>query len=229
MLVPVGDWGGGSVWRVCSGEFPSNAYICQADVPGGAILIDAGLDPQAIDAALAGLGLVPHQVFCTHGHFDHAGGAEFFQAKYGAQVFLHGADGKTLKSSNFLLMAFKLAQRVKQPALTALADGACVDVGGVPLTFHPAPGHTPGSCVLEFGKALFTGDTIYCRGIGLSGLPGERPEQIRQSIRRLWPLLSAERTVYPGHGGCASGAAVRTDNQALRDFIGAPENPDQAV
>jgi hydroxyacylglutathione hydrolase len=222
MIAPVGHWGGGDVWRVTSGEFPSNAYICGADVPGGCILIDGGLDPQAIDAVMRELGVTPHQVFCTHGHFDHAGAAEFFQQKYGAQVYLHGGDAKLLKASNFLLMAFKLASRIRQPEITAVTAGASVDVAGHALTFHGAPGHTPGSCVIELGSALFTGDTIYTKGVGLSHLPGEQPEVLKQSILSLWPLLSADRVVYPGHGGCASGATVRAGNRALLAFLGLP-------
>jgi len=222
----VGDWGGGVVWRLTSGEFPSNAYICAADVPGGAILIDGGLDPQAIDAAFIALGLAPYQVFCTHGHFDHAGAAAFFQKKYGAQVYLHKADVRTLKASNFLLMAFKLASRIEVADCTAVDGGEAIAVGegdgAASVIFHAAPGHTPGSCLLELGDALFTGDTIYCRGVGLSQLPGENPDTLKASILAHWPLLSAERTIYPGHGRCASGAWVRANNQPLLQFLGLP-------
>ena len=220
MIAAAGHWGGGPVWRVTSGEFPSNAYICGADLPGGCILIDGGLDPAAIDAAMGELGVQPHAIFCTHGHFDHAGGAEYFQQKYGCPVYLHGADIKILKASNFLLMAFKLTARIKVAQVTAASAGLSVDVGAHALTFHGAPGHTPGSCVLQLGTALFTGDTIYSRGVGLSHLPGEDSAQLKQSILALWPLLSAERTIFPGHGESASGAAVRSENKALLAFLG---------
>lgn len=229
MVELVGTWGGGNVWRLTSGEFPSNAYICSANVPGGAILIDGGLDPQAIDAAFIELGLSPHQVFCTHGHFDHAGAAEFFQKKYGCQVFLHGADAKLLKASNFLLMAFKISARIRQPEITAVSGGASFAVGAHQLVYHAAPGHTAGSCLIELGSALFTGDTIYCRGVGLSHLPGEQPDVLRASIGAVWPLLTRERIVYPGHGGCADGESVRNGNAALRDFLGLPANQDKVA
>lgn len=229
MPAPVGHWGGGDVWRVTSGEFPSNAYLCGTG-DGRCILIDGGLDPQAIDLAVQELALTPTAVFCTHGHFDHAGSAAFFQKKYGCAVYLHGADRKLLKASNFLLMAFKLASRIEQPAdITLVESGQRIDVAGHALTFHGAPGHTPGSCLIELGSALFTGDTIYTRGVGLSHLPGEQPETLKQSIRDAWPLLTEDRIVYPGHGGCATGAQVRTTNTALLEFLGVPhsENSDK--
>jgi hydroxyacylglutathione hydrolase len=220
MLAPLGHWGGGGVWRVISGEFASNAYICGI---GGrnCILIDGGLDPLAIEEVLKQLELTPIAVFCTHGHFDHAGSAAHFQKKLDCPVYLHVGDSKLLKASNFLLMAFKLSSRIEQPSkITYVESGQSIDVGGHMLTFHGAPGHTPGSCIIEIGCALFTGDTIYTRGVGLSNLPGEQPEILKQSILALWPMLTADRVVYPGHGGCASGADVRASNNALLEFLG---------
>jgi len=220
MATLVGNWGGGSVWLVTSGVFTSNAYICEAEVPGGCILIDAGLESLAIDAEMVERGLCPHQLFCTHGHFDHAGSAAYFQEKYGCQVFMHQADARTLKMSNFLLMALKIPQKIVLPEVTYIEDGFSIDINGTPLTYLAAPGHTPGSCIIEFGSAWFTGDTIYSRGVGLSSLPGEDAEILKKSIRNLWGGLSDERTIYPGHGNAANGASVCKTNHALLKFLG---------
>lgn len=228
MASVVGNWGGGDVWRVTSGVFPSNAYFCQAGAAGGGVLIDAGLDGATIDAELSAHGLRPHQVFCTHGHFDHAGSASHFQQKYGCEVFLHRADARTLKASNFMLMALKLDLRVKLPEITYVDDQFSVAVGGAALRYLSTPGHTPGSCVLELGSAWFTGDTLYARGVGLSRLPGEDPEQLKASLRGLWPGLTAERFLYPGHGNVADGASVRAENRALLTFLGLIETDSEA-
>ena len=224
MATEVGNWGGGTVWRVTSGTFSSNAYFCEANVPGGGILIDAGLDGPAIDAQMSERGLRPHQVFCTHGHFDHAGSAAYFQKKYGCQVFMHRADVRTLKASNFLLMAFNIPQKIELPDVTYIDTPFCIDINGQPLHYLPAPGHTPGSCVIEFGGAWFTGDTIYSRGVGLSQLPGENAALLRTSIHALWERLTRERTIYPGHGDAVDGASVRRDNRELLKFLGLVES-----
>lgn len=220
MLALLGQWGGGDVWRVTSGEFPSNSYVCSTGF-GRCILIDGGLDPSFIDKQIDFLGLTPTAMFCTHGHFDHAGSAAFFQRKYDIPVYLHRDDLSVLKSSNFLLMAFNLTSRVDQPSkVTAVNSGESISVGEFSLTFHGAPGHTPGSCLLALGNALFTGDTIYARGVGLSNLPGEQPSMLKKSILKLWPILTTECMIYPGHGSCASGAEVRLTNYALLEFLG---------
>ena len=212
---------GDGLWSVTGGAFPSNTYICAADVPGGCILVDPGLDGPGIDTALTERGLAPRWVFCTHGHFDHAGSAAFFQKKYGAEVFLHKADTKTLKASNFLLMALKIPCRIEMPGrVTEIDDDFVRDIGGVPLRYHGAPGHTPGSSIIGFGDRFFTGDTVYGRGVGLSGLPGEDRDALRRSILRLWSLFEGDATVHPGHGRSATAVAVRTDNLPLLQFLG---------
>jgi hydroxyacylglutathione hydrolase len=217
----VGDWGGGAVWQITTGSFPSNAYFCAADVPGGGVLIDPGLDGAAIDTELVELGLRPHQVFCTHGHFDHTGGAAHLQQRYGCEVFLHRDDRKTVASSNFLLMALKIPHRVTAADTTLVHDGFTADIAGQPLRFRHAPGHTPGSCVLEFGRAWFTGDTLYAHGVGLNKLPGEDQARLRRTIHDLWPGLTADRLVCPGHGEATDGETLRTQNDALARFLGA--------
>ena len=226
MLLQVGNWGGGFIWRVTSGEFPSNTYICET-AKNFCLLIDSGLDTDSISIAMEELRMEPTAVFCTHGHFDHVGSTAFFQKTYGIPVYLHGADHKLMKSSNFLLMALKLTSRIEQPSkITTVTGGDSFDVAGYNLIFHSTPGHTPGSCIIELGRALFTGDTIFTRGVSLSSLPGEKPNILRQSILNFWPMLTAERFVYPGHGGCATGEEVRRNNLPLSQFLGIPYSTD---
>ena len=216
------------VWAIVNGVFPSNCYICGTGIAGECFIVDPGLDSAVIEEALARLALVPRAVLCTHGHFDHAGSAAHFQEAYGCKVFMHAADVKTLKSSNFLLMAFKIPARISTPAIHDVEDeGLVVTVGHSVVRFHPAPGHTPGSCILECGNSLFTGDTLYSRGVGLSKLPGEDAEQLRRSIRSLWNRFPADTVIRPGHGEAARFGWVKENNAALLRFLGAECEPIQ--
>jgi glyoxylase-like metal-dependent hydrolase (beta-lactamase superfamily II) len=209
------------VHRVTGGVFPSNSYVCAANIPGGCFLVDPGLDARLIDRALTERGLEPRKVFCTHGHFDHVGSAAYFQRKYGSEVYLHKNDMKTAKACNFLLMAFKIPARVEMPQFTLIeGDDFTCDIGGAPLRYHAAPGHTPGSCVIEFGESLFTGDSLYAHGVGLSSLPGENLDMLRKSLLSLWDRLPEGSWVYPGHGENALFGEIRLRNTALCDFLG---------
>jgi glyoxylase-like metal-dependent hydrolase (beta-lactamase superfamily II) len=72
--------------------------------------------------------------------------------------------------------------------------------------------------MVEIGTHLFSGDTLYARGVGLSKLPGEQPELLRESIASLWGELGA-LVVHPGHGATARGADIIKHNHALLAFL----------
>jgi glyoxylase-like metal-dependent hydrolase (beta-lactamase superfamily II) len=209
------------VWTVTNGLFPSNCYIHACTDPHECLLVDPGLDPAPIEAALETIGRRPIGVLCTHGHFDHAGSAAHFQQRDGCPVHLHERDLKTLRSSNFLLMAFKIPARVSQPEVTAVSDvHPVVSLGGLTARFHPVPGHTPGSCLIEIGNSLFSGDTLYSRGVGLSRLPGEDADQLKRSILAAWARFGDAILVRPGHGEAATLGDIKRHNMPLLRFIG---------
>ena len=208
---------------VTGGVFPSNSYICTDPVTGSCFIVDPGLNEAAVDLELTMRGLRPAAVLCTHGHFDHAGGAAYFQEKYGCPVLLHTADMRTLKSSNFLLMALKIPWRISLPRITEIEGvDTSVPVGDVLVRFRHAPGHTPGGCVIEFRNAVFTGDTLYRRGIGLSKLPGGDADTLRSSILALWDTLPLDAVIYPGHGPAGTFGEIRDGNEALVEFLRLP-------
>lgn len=214
------------VWPVTNGIFPSNCYVCATDVPGECFIVDPGLDAALIEAALTQRGLTACAVLCTHGHFDHAGSAAHFQKMHGCPVYLHRRDVKTLRSSNFLMMAFKIPARMVTPEVIEVGDEQPeVRLGGTVVRFHPVPGHTPGSCVLEFGRSLFTGDTLYSRGVGLSKLPGEDLELLRRSILSIWDRFPDDTIVRPGHGESAELGWIKANNAALLRFLGDKTSP----
>lgn len=210
------------IWVVTGGSFPSNTYICRTEA-NTATLIDSGLDVGMIERALHTLGLSPDQIICTHGHFDHIASAKHFQDTRDATVFLHEGDAKTAKSNNFLLMATKRPERIEQPELTLVGGEFSTSSGGRTFSYRHTPGHTPGSCLVAWGSDLFTGDTLYSRGVGLSKLPGEKHDQLRDSILAVWENLDAYR-IHPGHGPSAAGSEIKSTNGRLRNFLGLDES-----
>jgi hydroxyacylglutathione hydrolase len=214
------------VIRVRNGVLGTNSYLCPTSAPGACLLIDPGFDRDAIAAKLEESGMVPVAILCTHGHFDHLGSADHFRQRFGVRVHVHEADWKTASSSNFLMMAFRLKERVTVPPLDPLADGLLDPLlGGDRLQILPAPGHTPGSVVLLFRGQAFTGDTLYASGVGLVSLPGEDELQLRASLRRLWVELPDDTSVHPGHGEGARFAAIKSQNGPLRAFVEGDHGP----
>lgn len=209
------------VWQVANTIFPSNCYICETGLPGRCLLIDPGLEAGPIEAALDGLQLKPSAVLCTHGHFDHAGSARYFEQTYDCPVYLHAADQKTLNAANFLMMAFKIPARIELPVAVYNFD-AFILVDDRAIKVHHTPGHTPGSCIFEIGDAVFTGDTLYASGVGLSKLPGENPDLLRRSLHHALDVLPRHATAHPGHGRSAALQWIIENNADLREFLDAP-------
>jgi hydroxyacylglutathione hydrolase len=212
------------VSRVVNAYLPSNTYVCATSVPGECIVVDPGLDAEAVLREIESRALRPAGVFCTHGHFDHIGSAHDVAERYDTRIYLHRDDRRVARSANFLLMACKIDRRIVVPtAVTEAFDGMPVRIGADTLTFHHAPGHTPGSCMIEFRGALFSGDTIYRDGVGLVDFPGEDEKVLRESIARHWDAFDEDLTLFPGHGGSGRLGDVKRQNAALRAFIGLDE------
>jgi glyoxylase-like metal-dependent hydrolase (beta-lactamase superfamily II) len=157
-----------------SGLAPSSTLAFLLKSPEAAILIDAGHETGAIKKALAGIGLVPEDVFLvllTHLHGDHLGGlmtdgrrtfpkAQVRLAREENDFWLDEANLAKFpaRKSNFDL-ARKILPAYGE-AVQPFEFGAEVAPG---LTAVAAPGHTPGHAayLLETGKILFWGDLIH--------------------------------------------------------------------
>lgn len=213
MVEQVGD----GVWVVRAGAITSNSYILDAG-DGAAALVDVGMDSIAVDSALASLGKHPVAVFCTHGHFDHVGGARHFVDRYGIRAYLHEADLRVAKGGNALLMLMGRRERIVLPEFDLVQDDFGADIGGHPICYRHTPGHTPGSCMLMWRDALFAGDTLYARGMGLAQRPNEDLDGIRRSIKKMWPIIINSH-IHPGHGPSEFGEVVARTNKALESFL----------
>jgi glyoxylase-like metal-dependent hydrolase (beta-lactamase superfamily II) len=205
---------------VANQGFSSNTYLLASATPGRCVVVDPGLDSASLTLELDEAAWVPEAVLCTHGHFDHVGGAAELQSQHHIPVYLCAADVKAAKMSNFLMAAFKIEKRIKLPEFQLLeGEDPRLDCAGRSFLFHSAPGHTPGSAVIEVDDLLFSGDSLYARRVGLSQLPGEDSSTLRRSLRRLFTRVGGEVLVLPGHGGSAALKDIRENNRKLREFM----------
>ena len=209
------------VIRVKNRDLAANTYLVRTASPGECLLIDPGLDREAIAAALERAALVPVAIFATHGHFDHIGSAEHFRRTYAVDLHLHPADDRGARSSNFLMMAFKLSERIDPPkAFVPLESGFTWSQGADTVTVVHVPGHTPGSVILDVNGRLFSGDTIYRDDVWLTKLPdGDRPALV-DSVRGVWDAFPDGAEVLPGHGGGATFGEIKRSNAPLRELLG---------
>jgi glyoxylase-like metal-dependent hydrolase (beta-lactamase superfamily II) len=87
------------------------------------------------------------------------------------------------------------------------------------VEFHHVPGHTPGSCLIEVGDFLFSGDTIYASGIGKTGFRSENFDQIRDSLIEKKEIYTRNKLICPGHGRCINGTDLFRENKKLVEFL----------
>jgi metallo-beta-lactamase class B len=117
--------------------------------PDGHFLLDGGIPQTAplIKANIAALGFNIEDVkylLNSHAHFDHAGGLASLQAASGALMVASAADEAALEAGRF---PFGPSAPVAFPAVRVdqvIADAETLTLGGVTLTAHLTPGHTPG-------------------------------------------------------------------------------------
>jgi hydroxyacylglutathione hydrolase len=208
------------VIQVINGEIAANTYICRTATAGECVLIDPGLDRDAVEGALSEAQLTPLAIFCTHGHFDHMGSAEYFRRKHDVALHLHPADEKIARSSNFLMMALKMPGRIMVPeAWVPVEDGWVWTSGPDRVEILHVPGHTPGSTVVLVNGRAFTGDTLYRAGAWVGTLPGADQTQLVDSVRRLWTLLPDDTPIHPGHGGSAGFGEIKRSNTPLLEML----------
>ncbi|PIQ88102.1 MAG: hypothetical protein COV73_00645 [Candidatus Omnitrophica bacterium CG11_big_fil_rev_8_21_14_0_20_43_6] len=51
---------------------------------------------------------------------------------------------------------------------------------------------------------IFTGDTLFCQGVGRWDLPGGSQQQLEEAIRQRLFILPQATKVYPGHGSATT-------------------------
>ena len=144
--------------------------------------------------------LIPGMVVNTHGHYDHISEDDSF----GVKVCVHKLDAPLLLDPMLNLSGlFSNPIKIKSE-ICFLEEGSIVSLDGVELKVLHTPGHTKGgiSLLLQKPKSniVFTGDTLFCQGIGRSDLPGGDEELLISSIREKLMTLPPETSAYPGHG-----------------------------
>lgn len=196
------------------------ALIWDAETLRGTV-IDPGGDVPRILAAIAQAGVTVENILLTHGHLDHAGGADALRAalgeSQGAPVPVEGPH----EADAFLLAG--IAAQGRQYGIEGLAnatpdrflvEGETISIAGQPFGVLHCPGHAPGHVVFvnpELGFAV-VGDVLFRGSIGRTDFPyGDHAALIEAIVTKLLPLGDGMRFLC-GHGpGSTFGEERRTN------------------
>jgi glyoxylase-like metal-dependent hydrolase (beta-lactamase superfamily II) len=98
---------------------------------------------------------------------------------------------------------FSLSCTVKSEIIL-LEDAQVIESGGLQLKVVHLPGHTAGGIGLLLQKPAeriaFTGDTLFCQGVGRWDLAGGSQAALVKSIKEKLFILPDDTRIYPGHG-----------------------------
>ena len=200
---------------VVVGALETNCYLVYDEETRECAVIDPGADPEKIIATIADLELKPVIVLNTHGHVDHIGANSDIVQKYAIPLAMHAADTGMLQVSDYIELSLLLGARNSPAPDRLLAEGDEVAVGRTSLRVIHTPGHTPGSIGFVHGGFLFSGDTLFCGGVGRTDLPGGSWKDLERSIRERILTLPEETVVLPGHGPHTTVEQERSSNPFL--------------
>jgi glyoxylase-like metal-dependent hydrolase (beta-lactamase superfamily II) len=196
-----------------SSYLASNSYVleCSEHI----YVVDSGYNDDSLIEYLESINKPVLAVLLTHGHFDHAGTASELVSRFCCPVFVLEDEKRTLKQNNFLLKALQQKPQFLMPTCDFVKDGFKFDG----FEFRSCPGHTPGSALISFRNLVFTGDSVYAKGLNLVSLPGEDEITLRRSLNSHRGLLMHSFAVFPGHGLSTSGEKLFKENIQLSSFL----------
>ncbi|OCL25143.1 MBL fold metallo-hydrolase [Orenia metallireducens] len=203
--------------RLAVGALSVNCYIVADEESKEAVVIDPGAQAKAILKVINDNNLKVKYVINTHGHNDHIAANSQLLEETDAQLLIHKDDAEFLQNSELNLSFFigEMGQQLECPkADRLLEDGEEIECGSLVFSVIHTPGHTPGSICLKLENILFTGDTIFARGVGRTDFPMGSYSALRKSIERILEFKE-DLKICPGHGPESTLNRARSENSYI--------------
>ncbi len=139
------------------------------------------------------------RIVYTHGHFDHIQGADIVREHYkDVPQYIHEKDNVMFTDANENLTGYFGIPITHQAADHTFADGDTFNIGSIEFKVIHTPGHCPGSVCYYTEGFVFTGDTLFYRGVGRTDFPHGNYSQLVTSVEKIFTLPD-ETLFFPGH------------------------------
>ena len=198
------------------GPVQTNCYFAINDDTKEVLVIDPGASADKLAEKIRQEKLTPIAILLTHGHFDHAGGAEELAKHFDIKIYAEKHEKETLDTPSLNLSGWEGVQKTYH-ADVFLKDEQEIDLAGFHIRVFHTPGHTVGGCCYYFPyqNVVFSGDTLFCTSVGRTDFPKGSAAQIIRSIQEKLLPLPDETTVYTGHNDITTIGTERMYNPYL--------------
>lgn len=182
------------------GPVQTNCYFAMNEETKELLIIDPGAGAKQLAQRVRAQGASPAAILLTHGHFDHAAGAEELAKEFGIPIYAHEAERETLESAQ-LNASWMEGTASTYRADIFLKDEQELDLAGFHIRVLHTPGHTVGGCCyyLPYEDAVFSGDSLFCMSIGRTDFEKGSASDLIRAIREKLMVLPERTVVYPGH------------------------------
>ncbi len=198
--------------------FEQNCSLIWDEASKIGAVVDPGGDLDRIVGAIEKTRISVEKIILTHGHIDHAGGADELRGKLGVKIEgPHRADATLLDALDKQGQMYGLRGVRNVAPDRWLDDGDTVTVGGHDFQIFHCPGHSPGSVVLfnKPQKFAIVGDVLFRGSIGRTDFPyGDHASLISSIKTKLFPL-GDDVTFICGHGPPGQFGVERATNPFL--------------
>ena len=192
------------------GVVQTNCYLVVDTETNTGLIIDPGGKSSKLEEDLQNLDSVEY-ILLTHGHFDHTLKTAEYQALTNAKIVM-GANEKEF-AHNQDLNLYRKGIDVFTPDILA-NDGDFLKFGSTQIKIISTPGHTKGSVCYIINSNIFSGDTLFNRGVGRTDFITGDNIALKASLKKLYSL-EEDYTVYPGHGYLTTLFSEKNNNTGL--------------
>ncbi|MGL4090647.1 MBL fold metallo-hydrolase [Hyphomicrobiales bacterium] len=201
--------------------FEQNCTILFDEDTKEGVVVDPGGDVDVIVQTVAENGITLKEIWLTHGHLDHAGGAKELKERLSLTITGPHEDDRPLLE-RIETQAQKYGMTGLQNVLPDrwLKDGDVVSFGDHSFEVYHCPGHAPGH-VIYYNRAqsfAHVGDVLFNGSVGRTDLPGGNHEQLLASIRDKVLPLGDDVGFICGHGPGGRFGEERRSNPYLQNL-----------
>jgi hydroxyacylglutathione hydrolase len=194
------------------------SLVFDEEAKRGAI-VDPGGDVPDILKAIEQSNVKIEKILLTHGHIDHAGGAEELRETLGVQI--EGPHTGDLFLLNDLPKSGEKYGMVDSRSVVPdrwLKEGDEVMVAGLKFSILHAPGHSPGSIIFfnDENRFALMGDVLFQGSVGRTDFPYGSHETLMKSIKEKVLPLGDDVVFLPGHGPASQIGAERKTNPFIQ-------------